>query len=361
MAHTALRSMIALAAASALMLSHAAAADPVADFYRGKQIRMIIAFGPGGGYDLYARLLAKHMSRFIPGNPTFIAQNMPGAGSMIGAQYMMHQAPHDGTAVAMLSKDSPMNIVVNNSPDKAAFAKLNWIGNVSEDNYIMTVWAKTGVKSVEDATRTELSMGATAANGAAALYPHILNNIFGTKFRVIAGFSGSTQLYLAMERGEIDGRGSDSWVTLRSTKPEWLRDKKINVLMQMGFRRDKNTADIPLMIDLARSPVERMLFEMLSASARVGASLLTTADVPVERLGALRAAFNAVMKDPQFLADAEHAKLEVNPLPGEEVQEAVSRTVNASKEILDLLTAATAKGKAFNCAEAAKDQALCDR
>ena len=204
---------------------------------------------------------------------------MPGAGSMVGAQYMMHQAPRDGTVLAMLSKDSPMNIVVNSSPDKDAFAKLNWIGNSSEDNYVMTVWASTGVKSVQDATTKELSMGATAANGAAALCSHILNNVLGTKFKVIAGFSGSSQLYLAMERGEIDGRGSDSWVTLRSTKPEWLRDKKINVLMQMGFRRDKDTMDIPLMVDLARSPIERMLFEMLSSSARVGASLLTTADV----------------------------------------------------------------------------------
>jgi hypothetical protein len=251
--------------------------------------------------------------------------------------------------------------VVNNSPDKAAFAKLNWIGNVSEDNYIMTVWAATGVKTIADATKKELSMGATAANGAAALYPHILNNIFGTKFKVIAGFSGSTQLNLAMERGEIDGRGSDSWVTLRSTKPDWLRDKKINVLMQMGFRRDKETADIPLMIDLARNPVERMLFEMLSASAKVGASFLTTADVPAERLAALRTAFNAVMRDPQFLTEAEHAKLEINPVPGEDVQETVSKTIMAPKEVVDLLMAATAKGKAFNCNEAAKDKALCER
>src|SRR5262249_11697493 len=147
----------------------------------------------------------------------------------------------------------------------------------------------------QDATKKELAMGATAANGAAALYPHVLNNTLGTKFKVIAGFPGSSQIYLAMERGEIDGRGSDSWAALRSTKPDWVRDKKINILMQIGFRRDPRTADIPLMIDLARSPVERMLFEMLSSSATVGSSLLTTAGIPPERIAALRAAFDAVV------------------------------------------------------------------
>jgi tripartite-type tricarboxylate transporter receptor subunit TctC len=352
---------MAIVLGTSLASSAAAAADAVADFYRGKQIRLIIGFSPGGGYDRYARLMTRHMSRYIPGNPGFVPQNMPGAGSMVAAQYMMHRAQRDGSVIATISKDSPMNIVVNNSPDKAEFARLNWIGNPGRDNYILTVWAATGVRTIEDATKKELSMGATAANGSAALYPHLLNNMFGTKFKVIAGFPGSTELNLALERGEIDGRGSDSWVTLRSTKPEWLRDKKVNVLMQIGFRRDKGSADIPLMIDLARNPLERMLFEMLSSSASVGTSLLTTADIPDDRLSALRGAFNAIMKDPQFLAEAEREKLEINPVAGEEIQEAVSKTVNAPREVVDLLTAATAESRTINCADTAKDKGLCGK
>ena len=359
MFRAAFRIALVSAAFSVAAVPPAAAADAVADFYAGKQMRVIIGFPTGGGYDIYARLMTHHMTRFIPGNPTITPQNMPGAGSMIAVQHMLQQAPRDGTVLATISKDSPMDIVLNDRPYKADFAKLNWIGNASEDNNIMPVWAATGVKSVEDATKREVVMGTTSANGAGALYPRLLNNVHGTKFNIIAGFPGSAQLNLAMERGEIDGRGSDSWVTLNSTNPDWLRDKKVNVLMQMGFRRDPERAHIPLMIDLARTPVERILFETLSSGARVGTPLLTTPDVPAERLDALRAAFDAIMKDPEFLADAKKAKLDISPASGPNVQEAVVKTMTAPADIVDLLKAAITGDKTFNCAEVAKDKSLC--
>ena len=348
-------------AAVAMAAAHGAAADPVADFYAGKQLRVIVGFSPGGGYDLYARLVTRHMSRYIPGNPVIVPQNMPGAGTMVAAQYMLQQAPRDGTVLATISKDSPVDVVVNKAPYKADYGRLNWIGNPNEDNNIMTVWATSGVKSIEDATKREVVMGVTAANGAGALYPRLLNTVLGTKFKIIAGFPGSNELNLAMERGEIDGRGSDSWVNLRSTRPEWLTEKKVNVIMQMGFRRDAESAAIPLMIDLARNPVERLLFEMLSSGVRLGYPLLTTPDVPAERLEALRAAFDAVMKDPEFLAEAKNARLGVNPVSGREVQQAVNGTVNAPGDVVDLLLAATTSGKTFNCAEVAKDRSLCGK
>jgi tripartite-type tricarboxylate transporter receptor subunit TctC len=352
---------VAAALATMAQAGGAAAADAVADFYAGKQIRVLIGFPPGGGYDTYARLLAKHMPKHIPGKPTMIVQNMPGAGSMIAAQNLMQQAPRDGTVVGTISKDSPMDVVVNSSPYRADFAKLNWIGNVSEDNNIMTVWAATGVKTIEDAKNKELVMGATAANGAAALYPRLLNNTLGTKFKILAGFPGSTELNLAMEKGEIDGRGSDSWVTLRGSRPDWVRDKKVNVLMQMGFRRDEETKDIPLMIDLATTPAEKILFEMLSSGSRVGNPLVTTPDVPADRLEALRAAFDQVVQDPEFLAEAQAAKLTVYAAPGKAVQEAVAKTVNAPPDVVSLVTAAMSGDKPFNCADVAKDKSLCGK
>jgi tripartite-type tricarboxylate transporter receptor subunit TctC len=353
------RAAIAAAALIAFAAPAARAADAVADFYKGKQVHVIVGFAAGGGYDLYARLISRHMARFIPGNPTMVVQNMPGAGSVTAAQYLLQKAPRDGTTIGSISKDSPFDQVVNTQSANYDLGKLNWIGNANEDNDVMEVWAASGVRTVEDAKKREVIMGSTGQTGAGSLYPRLLNNIVGTKFKVIGGFPGSPQLYLAMERGEIDGRASDSLVSLKSTKPEYLRDKKVNVLMQMGFRRSPDLPDVPLMAELAKSPAERKVFELLSSNVRIGHPIVTTPEVPADRLAALIAAFDAAMKDPQFLAEAEQGKLDINPISSKALQEAVINTTQAPKEVVDLVLAASKDAQTFNCADVAKDKSLC--
>jgi tripartite-type tricarboxylate transporter receptor subunit TctC len=355
-------STLRLAAAAAIFLlpDVASAADPVADFYKGKQLRVVVGFSAGGAYDVYARVVGRHMVRFIPGNPTVVVQNMPGAGSITAARYMLMEAPRDGTALATISKDAAFDQVVNGKGDEYDLAKLNWIGNPAEDNDVMETWGTSGIRTIDDAKTREVALGSTSATGAGALYPRLLNNIFGTKFKIIAGFPGASQLNLAMERGEIDGRASDSLVSIRATKPQYLTEKKVNILMQMGFVRSPDIPDVPLMVELGRNPAERKVFEMLSSNVRIGRPLLTTPEVPPARLAALVAAFDTTMKDPEFLREAAQAKLAVTPVSGRQVQEAVNNTVNAPKEIVDLVRAAADSEKAFNCADIAKDKSLCE-
>jgi tripartite-type tricarboxylate transporter receptor subunit TctC len=344
-----------------VMAAQGAAAQSVADFYHNKQIRIIIGYGAGGGYDVYARLVTRHMSRFIPGNPTMVPQNMPGAGTALAAQYLMHSAPQDGTVLATVGQNLPFDQIMD--PKRGALfntAEMNWIGNAIEDNNVIEVWSASGVTSIEDARTRQIVLGATAADGADALYPQVLNNVLGMKFKIIGGFPGGAEENLAMERGEVDGRGSNTMSSIRATTPRYLAENKIRIILQMGFERAPDLPGVPLMLDLARSQAEREVFEMISSGVRIGRPILTTPGVPAERLQALRDAFDATMKDPAFLAEAARAKLDVKPIPGVEVQKLVETMVAAPQDIVELARKAVAvSGETFNCADVATDQSIC--
>jgi tripartite-type tricarboxylate transporter receptor subunit TctC len=346
-----------------VLIARPSAAQTVEDFYRNKQIRVIIGYGAGGGYDVYARLVTRYMSRFIPGHPTMVAQNMPGAGTALAAEYLMHVAPQDGTVLATLGQNLPFDQIMD--PKRGALfntAEMNWIGNAIEDNNVVEVWRASGITSIEDAKNRETVLAATSADGSDALYPQVLNNVLGTKFKIIAGFPGGAEQNLAMERGEVDGRGSDTMSSIRATTPRYLTENKIRIILQMGFASDPDLPGVPLMLDLARTQAERQVFEMISSGVRIGRPILTTPGVPPDRLQALRDAFDATMKDPAFLAEAAQAKLEIKPVPGIEVQKLVENMVGVPKDVVELTRAAvTTTGQTFNCADVAKDKSICEK
>ena len=330
-----MRRILPLSLAAALLAVAAPArADAVADFYRGKRINLVIGFGTGGGYDTYARLLARFIGEHVPGNPGVVAQNMPGAGSRGAANWLYRVAPKDGTVIATLGQGTATDQALGQPGIQFDARRFNWIGNMVVVNNILFVSAATGVKTIEDAKKKPLSIGASGGSSPSVLYPQVSNNLFGTKFKSVSGYPGGGDINLAVERGEVDGRGSDSWASIKATNPGWLADKKVNILFQVGPRREADLPDVPLWSDLAQNDEQRQILDVLSGDVAVGRPILTAPDVPAERVGALRQAFDETMKDPKFLAAAEQANMYFNPIGGEELQRIVGRILSPSPEVM---------------------------
>jgi tripartite-type tricarboxylate transporter receptor subunit TctC len=310
-----------------------AAADPIADFYRGKQIQLAIGYA-SGGYDGYARLLGRFIGEHIPGKPTIVPQNMPGAGSRNAANWLYHIAPKDGTAFGVLSQTTPTDQALGQPGIRFDVRNFHWIGNMVVVNNMMIVWHETNVRTIEDAKKRELAIGATGASSPSVLYPSVSNNLFGTRFRIIAGYRGGDDIMLALERREVDGRGSTSWATTMAQNADWIRDKKINILFQVGPRREAGLPDVPLWRELGQNEEQRQILDILSGDVAVGRPLLTAPGVPAERVAALRKAFADTMKDPKFLAAAKKANMYLNPMGGEELQGIVNRIVSTSPDVI---------------------------
>jgi tripartite-type tricarboxylate transporter receptor subunit TctC len=328
-----LRLTTALAAALLAATATQAGAQSPEQFYAGKQVRLVIGYGTGGGYDTYAKLLARFIGEHIPGKPTIVPQNMPGAGSRSAANWLYNVAPKDGTVIAMLSQGTPADQALGQPGVKFDVRRFNWIGNMVVVNNILFVSAKTGVRTIDDARQKQLALGATGASSPSVLYPQVSNNLLGTRFKIVAGYPGGGDINLAVERGEVDGRGSDSWASLKANNPDWIRDKKVNILFQVGTKREPDL-DAPLWSDLAQNDEQRQILELLSGDVAVGRPILTAPDVPADRVAALRAAFDATMKDPKFVAAAAQARMYMNPLGGEELQQIVTKIVSHPPEII---------------------------
>jgi tripartite-type tricarboxylate transporter receptor subunit TctC len=322
---------VAIAAVVAAVFSFgaidSAAAQSLADFYKGKQVNVIIGYGVGGGYDQYTRVLSRYMGDHIPGKPTLVVQNMPGAGSRKAANWLYNVAPKDGSVLASLGQNTPTDQVLGRPGIKFDASKFNWIGNMVVVNNTLAVWHTTGVKTIEDATKKELAIGATGASSPSVLYPQVSNNLLGTKFKIISGYPGGGDINLAMERGEVDGRGSNSWASWKSTKSEWLRDKKVNILFQVGLDREEDLPNVPLLSELGKTEEDRRVLEVISADVAIGRPILTTPDVPKDRVAALRKAFDDTLKDPAFKAETKKQKMDINPMSGEKLQQVVAKVL----------------------------------
>ncbi|MDO9441655.1 MAG: tripartite tricarboxylate transporter substrate-binding protein [Beijerinckiaceae bacterium] len=316
----------------------ASAQQSVEAFYKGKQIEFIIGYTPGGGYDTYARIVAKHMTQFIPGNPNIVARNMPGGGSRVAANFVYRVAPKDGTVLATADQSLSLQQAVGDKTIQFDTTKFNYIGNPSAENNVTAVWHTSGIKTIQEAMTQEVPMGATGGS-TSSQYPKAMNALLGTKFKIILGYPGGNDINLAMEKGEVAGRGSNSWASYKATRPDWLRDKKINILVQIGLTKAPDLPDVPLLIDLAKNDADRAVLRMLSAPATIGRPIFTTPDVPAERIKALRDAFDKTMKDPGFLDDAKKAALELDPVSGEELQKIVNEIIATPKETADRLSA----------------------
>ena len=314
-------------------------AQTVEEFYRTRNIDLYIGFSPGGGFDLYARTVARFMGNHIPGKPRIVPKQMVGAGSRTATGYVYNVAPKDGSVLATADQSLPTQQAIGDPTVKFDAGKLIWIGNPNADNNTLAVWSTTGVKTIEDAKRKEIAVGATGAN-TSAQYPQAMNTILGTKFKIITGYPGAPEINLAMERGELGGRGSNAWASWKMEKPDWLREHKINILVQIGLTKAPDLPDVPLMMDLATNAEDHAALKLLSAATAIGRPLFTTPGVPADRVAALRKAFDDTMTDPEFLADTQKTELPLNPISGAALQKIVEDILATPKPIGDRLMAA---------------------
>jgi tripartite-type tricarboxylate transporter receptor subunit TctC len=306
-----------------------ATADEIADFYKGKQMRMIIRSSPGAGYDTYARLLTRHMMSHIPGVPTVVNVNMPGAGGITAANHVAVQAPRDGTVLTIVSVGLPMDQATGLNPSfKADLTKFNWVGNLSDSNQIMTTWHTSPTKTLDDAMKRETIIATAGAGSFSSMIPSALNSVLGTKFKIII-YQEGLEPNLAMERGEVEGRGTEAYVTTKAVTPQYITGKKLNILVQIGLKKDKDLPDVPLLLEYARTDEQRQILGFFSRAVVIGRPIATTPDVPAARVTALRRAFDATMTDPEFVADAKKQRAEISPMTGEETQQLVSDLIHA--------------------------------
>ena len=319
-------------------LSTPALAQAPADFYKGKTIDMVIGFSVGGGYDVYARTVARFMGEHIPGKPRIVPKNMTGAGSRVAANFVYNVAPKDGTVLATADQSMPIEQAVGDAGITFDTRKFTWIGTPIFENNTLVTWHTSPVKNVEDAKRLEVAVGATGFN-TSAQYPQVMNSLLGTKFKIIMGYPGGNEINLAMENGEVAGRGSNNWTSWKSTKPDWIRDKKINILVQIGLTKAADLPDVPLLMDLAKNEDDRLALKLVSAPPMVGRPVFSTPNVPDDRTKALRDAFDATMKDPAFLEEAKKTGLDINPIGGAELQKIVADIIDTPKPVRDRLAA----------------------
>jgi tripartite-type tricarboxylate transporter receptor subunit TctC len=310
------------------------------DFYAGKTITIIVGSAPGGSYDLYARMVARHIGRHIPGNPGFIVQNMPGANSRLMAGYVYDIAPKDGTTLGAPLNTVPLNQMLEPQTTKFNTAEFNWIGAVSSPSNVLVTWHTSGVKTLDDARQKEVTIGATTAGTTQEMYPLLANNLFGAKFKVVTGYKASTEINLAMERGEVQGRGANTFLAYRFQNPDWIRDKKINFIFQMTETRDPLMPDVPTLLEYAKTDEQKKIVSLIVATETVGRPLLAPPGVPAERVALLRKALMEVVKDPEFVGEAEKAQLEISPVSGEKLQTMVRDLIATPPDIVEKYKAA---------------------
>ncbi len=307
-----------------------ARADSVADFYRGRTINVYIGVNVGGGYDFEARLLARFMKAHIPGNPTLVPQNMIGAGGIKMANYLYSIAPQDGTAIGMFPNTLIAVQAVGTQGAQYDANRFSWIGSMSASPLTFTVWHTTGVKTIEDARRRELAVAASNKGAITYTFPRMLNEFLGLRLKIVSGYQGNSTMTVAMERGEVDGV-TNSWDSWKSLNPAWLREKKINLLVQTEPKSKE--LDIPSVQELARNEDDRKVIELIVSGDALGKPLAAAPDVPAERVKALRDAFDATLNYPDFIKAATAARIEINPIHGVELQETVRKVLATPKNL----------------------------
>ncbi len=334
---------ICFAAALAIALTgthnNQASAQSVEQFYKGKSIELLIGYPPAGSNDVYARLLARHLGKHIPGNPNIIAQNRPGAGSFLALAQVYNVAPKDGSVIAIGAPTAPLDEMVGTQGVRFKTAEFNWIGRIDSLINMVFLWHTSPVKSVADAQRIESKLSGTGVGSTVSVYPTVMNHVLGTKFKLIMGYKGSNDAQLAVERGEVEGH-STSWTAVKVAHPEWRPEKKINIIVQFALNKHPELPDVPTVIELARNDEERAILRAVMNATEVGTAFFTTPGAPPERVAALRRAFDATMKDPEFLADARRTNLTVGPMPGEELQKLVTEVSSLSPALLEKVKAA---------------------
>jgi len=315
-----------------------ASAQTVEQFYKGKSIDMIIGYPPAGSNDVYARLVARHLGKHIPGNPAVVPKNMPGAGSFLALAHMYNLAAKDGLTIGIGAPTSALDEKLGTQGVRFKTAELNWIGRVDSLINMVFLWHTSPVKTFADAQKMESKLSGTGVGSTVSVYPLVTNNVLGTKFKLIMGYKGSAEAQLAVERGEVDGH-STSWTAVKVGHPDWYPEKKISIVVQYALKRHPELKGVPTVVELARNDEERAILSAVMNATEVGTAFMTTPGVPADRLTALRRAFDAMTKDPEYIEDANKLKLTLGPITGEELQKVVADVSALSPELLEKVKA----------------------
>jgi len=313
-----------------------AAADPVADFYSGKTVQVLIGFSPGGGYDLYARTLARYMGRHIPGNPKLVPQNMPGAGSLKVVNYLFNAAPRDGTTLATFARGVVYEPILGH-PDGAQFEapKFNWIGSIANEVSVCAFNAGRGIATWRDMVAKKTLIGASGTGADSDVFPTVLRNLFALPMRIVTGYPGGAELVLAMERGEIDGRCGWSWTSLIARNRDMLTEKKITVPLQIALQRHEDLPDIPTIMELPTDPRRDAALKLIVSRQAMARPFAAPPDLPADRKAALLAAFDGTMSDPDFLAEAQKLDFDVRPVSAAKIDALLAEVYSTPTDVID--------------------------
>jgi tripartite-type tricarboxylate transporter receptor subunit TctC len=320
-----------------------AQAAGVEDFYKGKTVSLIIGYSVGGGYDLYGRLLARHMAKYIPGRPTIVPQNLTGAGSLRAASFLYSAAPKDGTVFGTFGRTIATNPLL--MPTGAPFdaTKLTWLGSITNEVSTCVTWHTSPVKTWQDSLEKPINMGGEGTGADPDVYALLYKNVFGTKWKLVTGYHGTNDTMLAMERGEVDGLCGVSWSTLKSLHMQWLNDKKVNVIIQAALKKQPELADVPLASELVKDPEQLQILKLLLTTQEMARPFAAPPDIPADRKAALIAAFEKTMQDPEFLAEAQKLSMDVNPLDAKTMDQLLAELYATPKSVLEKAAQAMAK------------------
>ena len=330
------------------LLAPTLSADEISEFYDGRELRLLIGYSAGGGYDTYARLLGRHLARHIPGNPNVVPQNMPGAASLRLANYLFNVAPKDGSVIGIVARGMAMEPLLSGRGTRFDANEFSWLGSLNNEVSVCASWHTSEVKTMQDLMTRELIVGGIGSASGTDVFPLVVKNLLGANIRLITGYPGGNDILLAMERGEVDGRCGWSWSTVQATRPEWIAEGRLNMLVQFALEKHPDLPDVPLVTEFADSEDERMALELIFARQVMGRPFLAPPGIPPARLDALRRAFDATANDPAFRAEAERMQLELNPVTGEEIDVLLERVYGASENAIRLATDAIANTNGRN-------------
>lgn len=322
-------------AAAMAFLAQPSAAQTPEEFYAGKTVELYIGYSVGGGYDTYGRLVARHMGKHIPGNPTVVPVNMEGAGSLRMVNWLYNVAPKDGLVFGTFARGAAFEPLLGQGEVQYDPTEFNWIGSANDEVSVCAAWKTAEVKTFEDLLEKPLIVGGTGRGADTDTFPRVINGIFGTQMETISGYPGGNDITLAMERGEVQGRCGWSWSSVKSLHSDWVENGDINILVQLSLAKHPDLPDVPLIMDFAETDEQRQILELVFARQVMGRPFAAPPGVPQDRVDALRTAFMATMEDPEFLAEAEAAELEITPVPGERIEEIVASAYQAPEEVVE--------------------------
>ena len=317
----------------------ALAQGSAADFYKGKTVTIVTSTGAGGGYDLAARLIAKYLPRRLPGVASVVVQNMPGGGNLRASNYLYEIAPRDGTTIGVLENAMPLKQVLDNANVRFDSTKFNWLGSTGGHNEVVMALGSAGIESVDDLRKREVALGGTGPGSSIVMYPAAMNNVLGTKFKIVTGYTSSTEIYLAMDRGEVVAR-SGTIASVNNWRPDAIATGKIKILAQIGLKRDAQLPDKPLISELADNAEKREVLNLVSSPGALGQPYLAPPGVPEDRITLLRTVFAQTLRDPDFLADAAKIQAEIEPMSGDQVAAIIKDVVGAPLAIIEKARAA---------------------